>query len=132
MKGNPAKNLSRRERQIMDIVFRKKHVTAAEVQEELPDNPSYSTVRAFLRILEEKGQVKHKTDGQKYIYFASTPRKKAVKDAIEDLIKTFFDNSVEHTVAALLDLKKSKLTGEELDRISVLIEKARKEDEENE
>ncbi|MCX7773005.1 MAG: BlaI/MecI/CopY family transcriptional regulator, partial [Clostridia bacterium] len=120
--------LSRRERQIMDIVYRHGSVSAAEVQEELADDPSYSTVRALMRILEEKGFLKHKCDGQKYIYSPAVSKKNAMKQAVSDLLKTFFNNSVEQAVSALLESDASKLKNSDYDRLSQLIEKARKEE----
>jgi predicted transcriptional regulator len=120
-------NLSRRERQIMDIVYRQGQATAAEVLEALPDPPSYSAVRAMLRILEEKGHLKHEQQGPRYVFLPTLPREKARRSALKQLVQTFFDGSTEQAVAALLDLSGSKLSGDELDRLSELIDQARKE-----
>jgi predicted transcriptional regulator len=116
----------------MEIVYRNGSVSASDVQKDLPDTPSYSTVRTLLRILEEKGQLKHKVEGQKYIYYPTVPKVKAIKNAFESILETFFNNSVEHAVSALLDINKSKISKQELDILSDLIEKAREEGEKNE
>lgn len=120
-------HLSRRERQIMDILLAREQATAAEVMEFLPDAPSYSAVRALLRLMEEKGYLRHETDGAKYVYVPTLAREKARKSALKQMLTTFFDNSTEQAVAALLDLSKAKLSQAELDRLSQLIEEARKE-----
>jgi predicted transcriptional regulator len=119
--------LTRRERQIMDILFRRGRATAAEVMEELPGEPSYSTVRTQLRVLEEKGHARHEDDGVRFIYMPAVPRRAARKSALRHLVDTFFDGSPEKAVAALLGGEGSKLTGEQLDRIADIIDKARKE-----
>ena len=119
--------LTRRERQIMDILFRRGRATAAEVMEELPGEPSYSTVRTQLRVLEEKGHVRHEEDGVRFIYAPAVTRNSARKSALRHLIQTFFDGSPEKAVAALLGGEGAKLTDEQLDRIAELIAKARKE-----
>jgi BlaI family penicillinase repressor len=118
--------LSRRERQIMDILFRRGRATAAEVMEELPGNSSYSTVRTQLRVLEEKGHVRHEEEGLRYVYVAAVPRHAARKSALKHLVETFFDGSAEKTVAALLGGEGARLTEDELERIAGLIAKARK------
>ena len=120
-------NLSRRERQIMDILYQRGKASAAEVREAMPDAPSYSAVRAMLRILEEKGQVKHQAEGLKYVYVPSVARDKAKRTAIKHLMDTFFSGSPEHVMAALLDVSSTNLTPEELDRMAELIDRARKE-----
>ena len=120
-------NLSRRERQIMDIMHERGQATAAEVMEFLPEAPSYSAVRALLRLMEEKGYLRHETDGVKYVFLPTLARDKARKSALKQMLQTFFDNSTEQAVAALLDLSKSKLSQDELNRLSGLIEAARKE-----
>ena len=125
MKGQ--KNLSRRERQIMDIVYEKNEATVAQVLEKLPDPPSYSAVRALLRVLEEKGHLKHKQEGPRYIYSPTLPREKARQNALKHVMKTFFDNSTEDIVAALLDLAEEDLSEQEYRRLSELIKKAQKE-----
>ena len=119
--------LSRRERQIMDVIYSRGQATAAEVLGGMPDPPSYSAVRAMLRVLEEKGHLRHVSDGPRYIFIPTVPRGKARRSALKQLVQTFFDGSTEQAVAALLDLSASKLTGEELERLSKLIDKAREE-----
>jgi len=121
-------NLSRRERQIMDVLYRKGRSTAAEVLENLPDPPSYSSIRALLRILEEKGHIRHEKDGAKYVFIPSVGRDKAKRSAIRHLLKTFFEGSPELVVAALLDVSSSKLTNQELDRLKKLIDESRERD----
>jgi len=118
---------SRRERQIMDAIYKRGQATAAEVLEGLPDPPSYSAVRAMLRLLEEKGFLTHEQDGQRYVYKPTLSREKARQSAMKQMIQTFFDGSTEQAVAALLDMSKSKLSDSELGRLSELIQKARKE-----
>ncbi|HEX5735801.1 MAG TPA: BlaI/MecI/CopY family transcriptional regulator [Blastocatellia bacterium] len=120
-------NLSRRERQIMDIVYKRTQVTAVEVMDNLPDPPSYSAVRAMLRLLEEKGYLKHQQDGLRYVYLPTVSREKARQSALKQMLQTFFDDSTEDAVATLLDISKSKLSKADLDRLSALIEEARKE-----
>jgi predicted transcriptional regulator len=119
--------LARRERQIMDILFRRGRATAAEVMAELPGEPSYSTVRTQLRVLEEKGHVRHEEDGVRFIYMPAVARHAARKSALRHLVETFFDGSSEKAVAALLGGEGSKLTDEQLDRIADLIARARKD-----
>ena len=120
-------NLSRRERQIMDIIYRRAQATAMEMMENLPDPPSYSAVRAMLRLLEEKGYLKHQQDGLRYVYLPTLSREKARQSALKQMLQTFFEDSTEDAVATLLDISKSKLSKAELDRLSKLIDKARKE-----
>ena len=120
-------SLSRRERQIMDAIYRRGQATAAEVLEDLPDPPSYSAVRAMLRVLEEKGHLRHEQQGPRYVFLPTVPREKARRSALKQLVRTFFDGSTEQTVAALLDLSASRLSDTELDRLSQLIERARTE-----
>jgi predicted transcriptional regulator len=120
-------SLSRRERQIMDAVYRRGQATAAEVLEDLPDPPSYSAVRAMLRVLEEKGHLRHEQPGPRYVFLPTVPREKARRSALKQLVQTFFDGSTEQTVAALLDLSASRLSDAGLDRLSQLIDQARKE-----
>src|SRR5687767_4557701 len=119
--------LSRRERQIMDILFRRGRATAAEVMEELTGEPSYSTVRTQLRVLEEKGHVRHEEEGLRYVYIPAVARNAARKSALRHLVDTFFDGSAENVVAALLGGEASRLSEEELQRIADLVAKARKE-----
>jgi BlaI family transcriptional regulator, penicillinase repressor len=120
-------DLSRRERQIMDILHRAGKATAAEVLDGLPDAPSYSAVRALLRILENKGHVRHEEDGRAYVYMPIVRRTDARQSALSHLLKTFFDNSAEQAVAALLAIKGEKMSSAELERMSKLIDKAKKE-----
>jgi predicted transcriptional regulator len=120
-------NLSRRERQIMDIIHRLGKVTATEVMAALPNPPSYSAVRALLRLMEDKGYLRHETDGAKYVYLPTLAPAKALQSALKQMVQTFFAGSTEQAIAALLDLSKAKLKQDELDRLSVLIEQARKE-----
>lgn len=119
-------NLSRRERQIMDILFTQGRATAAEVQTALPDPPSYSAVRAMLRILEDKGHVHHQQDGPRYVYAPTVARENAKKSAIRHVLKTFFDGSASQAISTLLDDDSSKLSEAELDRLAHMIERARK------
>ncbi len=120
-----AENLSRRERQIMDVVYRLEAASAAEIQEAMPDPPSYSAVRAQLAILEEKGFLKHEKRQRKYIYSPTVAPSRAKRSALKNLLATFFDNSAENLVASLLDPKDQKLSPEEIDRIHRLIEQNR-------
>jgi predicted transcriptional regulator len=119
--------LTRRERQIMDILYRRGRATAGEVMEDLPGNPHYSTVRTQLRVLEEKGHVGHEEQGIRYIYMPAVPRRAARKSALRHLVDTFFDGSAEQVVAAVLGGEGSKVSDEELDRIAELVAKAKKE-----
>ena len=121
------KNLSRRERQIMDILYETKEATAQQVLENLPSPPSYSAVRALLRVLENKGHISHRQDGPRYIYRPLLSRDNARRSALRHLMKTFFDNSTEDVVAALLDISEDNLSEEELRRLADLIEKTRGE-----
>lgn len=119
--------LSRRERQIMDILYQRGKAPAAEVREAMPDAPSYSAVRAMLRVLEDKGHVKHQAEGLKYVYVPTVARDKAKRSAVKHLLDTFFKESPEQVVAALLDVSSTRLTRQELDRMSEMIEKAKRE-----
>ena len=120
-------SLSRRERQIMDALYRRGRATAAEVMEDLPGEPSYSTVRAQLRVLEDKGHVTHEEQGPRYVYAPAVSRLAARKSALRHLVQTFFDGSAENLVAAILGNEASKLSDEQLDRIAGLVDDARKE-----
>ena len=117
--------LTRRERQIMDSLHRRGRATAADVMADLTGEPSYSTVRTQLRVLEEKGHVRHEEEGLKYVYLPAVPRHAARKSALRHLIDTFFDGSTEKAVAALLGGESAKLSDAELDRIADLIGRAR-------
>lgn len=121
--------LSRRERQIMDVVYRRGKATAADVREEMPDPPSYSAVRAMLRILEEKGHVRHEPDGPRYVYLPTVGRERAKRSALRHLVNTFFEGSAEQVIAALLDVSAADMSDAELSRLSALIANARKEGE---
>jgi predicted transcriptional regulator len=118
--------LSRREREIMDVIYRSGRATAAEVLDQLADPPSYSTVRALLRVLEEKGHLRHEEDGPRYVFLPTVSRERARQSALRRVLHTFFDGSTEQAVAALLD-SSAKLSDAELDRLSRLIADARKE-----
>ena len=120
-------NLSRRERQIMDVIYREGQATATEVLSAMPDPPSYSAVWAMLRVLENKGHLRHVPDGNRYVYRPTLTRDRAGKPALANVLETFFDGSTEKAVAALLDLSRSEMSPEELDRLSDLIEQARTE-----
>src|SRR5215217_3756954 len=120
-------SLSRRERQIMDILYRLGKASAADVMAELPGEPSYSTVRTQLRILEGKGHVHHEEDGVRYVYSAAVPRHSARRSALRHLVETFFDGSPEKVVSALLGGEAARLSSDELDRLAALIQKARKD-----
>jgi BlaI family penicillinase repressor len=111
----------------MDILYRRKRATAAEVQHELPDPPSYSAVRAKLRVLEEKGHVRHEEQALRYVFAPVVPRDKAKQSALRHLLETFFDNSAEQAITALLNLKSAALSRDKLEHLSALIEKAKKE-----
>ena len=117
--------LSRRERQIMDILYRRGRATGVEVMEDLPGNPSYSTVRTQLRVLEKKGHVRHEEHGAKFIYLPAVHRRAARKSALRHLVETFFDGSVENVVGALLGGEGARVTEEELARIAAQVAKAR-------
>jgi BlaI family transcriptional regulator, penicillinase repressor len=123
----PHAKLSRRERQIMDAIYKRGKATAAEVQQELPEDPNYSTVRAQLRVLEEKGYLRHEEQGLRYVFLPTIPREQARSSALKRLVETFFDGSAEQVVAALLDGSAGKLSEGELARLSGLIDKAKKE-----
>ena len=123
----PEQDLSRRERQIMDILHRAGKATAADVLDNLADAPSYSAVRALLKILETKGHIRHEEEGRAYVYMPVARRTDARQSALSHLLKTFFDNSAEQAVAALLAIKGEKMSDAELSRMGKLIENAKKE-----
>ena len=120
-------DLSRRERQIMDVIYRRGRASVAEVVADIPDPPSYSAVRALLRILEDKGHLTHIQDGPRYVYLPARPRRRAGRAALKRVLQTFYDGSVEKAVAALLDASSPKLSSEEMARLARLVERARKE-----
>ncbi len=124
---NSQKNLSRRERQIMDIIYQRGQATAAEVLDNLPDPPSYSAVRAMLKVLEDKGHIRHKQQGPRYVFLPKVSREKAKRSAVQHLLQTFFDGSTENAVATLLDVSRSELSNSDLDRLNSLINQAKNE-----
>ena len=117
--------LSRRERQIMEIVYRRGEASAADILADLPDPPSYSAVRGLLRILVEKQHLRHRADGPRYVYSPVVTREKARSKAVSDLLDTFFDGSAAQAAAALLGSSRRKLSAEELDELDALIAEAR-------
>lgn len=123
-----ASRLSRRERQIMDVLYQLGEASAAEVLERLPEPPSYSAVRAMLRILEDKGHVRHHEDGPRYVFAPIVAREAARRSAVSHLLRTFFDGSVEQAVAALLDGAERSPSREEMDRVARLIERRKREE----
>ena len=127
MPRNRKPKLSRRESEMMDIIYAMERATAVDVRERMAEPPSYSAVRATLRILEEKGHLSHEQDGPRYVYVPTVPREAARKSAVRHLIDTFFDGSAQHAVAALIDLEDGKLSKDDLDRLSAMIDRAKKE-----
>lgn len=119
--------LSRRERQIMDILYAMGRATGPEIQERLPDHPSYSGVRTILRVLERKGHVRHVEEGMRYVWLPAVAREKATKSAIDRLVATFFNGSAKAAVAAFVDPSTAKLSKEDLLDLERMIRKARKE-----
>jgi predicted transcriptional regulator len=126
MKEAPTPALSRRERQIMDVLYALGRATAAEVAERMPDPPSYSTVRTLLKVLEGKGHIRHQQDGPRYLYAPVVSRERAGRRALRSLVRTFFDGAPGEAVMALLDDAGAGLSNGELERISALIAEARK------
>ena len=124
---NKMRSLSRREREMMDIIFRAGKATAGEVMEAMADPPSYSAVRATLRVLEQKRLLRHEDDGTRYVYRPTLNRDKARQSALDHLMTTFFDGSVANVVATLIEGAGEELSGDDLDHIAELIENARKE-----
>jgi BlaI family transcriptional regulator, penicillinase repressor len=128
MARKPKQNIfSRRERQIMDVLYKLDRASVGQVLSKLDDKPSYSTVRAQLRVLEEKGHVRHEEHGLRYVYVPAVPRDVARRSALRHLVETFFDGSAEKVVAALLGGEVARVSPEELDRLARLIAKGRKE-----
>ena len=127
MADSAHRQLSRRERQIMDVIYQQGSATAAEVMERLPDPPSYSAVRAMLRVLEEKGHLQHEQDGPRYVYKPTVTRERARRSALRHLVRTFFNGSTGEAVAALLDMSDAKLSEAEVDRLARLIDQAKTE-----
>lgn len=125
MTTQPHHDLSRRERQIIDILYTQGKATAADVQAALQEPPSYSAVRAMLRILEDKGHVRHEQDGPRYVYVPTIARDNAKRSALHHMLQTFFDGSAEKAISALLDDRSARLSDAELDRLAQLIDQAR-------
>ncbi len=119
------RTLSRRERQIMDILYQRGRASASQIHEDLPEAPTYSAVRAKLRVLEEKGHIRHEEEALRYVYMPVVGRDTARRSALRHMVSTFFEGSVENAVAALLDLSSSKLSKTDLDRISRMIAEAK-------
>jgi BlaI family penicillinase repressor len=126
MDHNDHRDLSRRERQILDILYQRGQATAADVQADLPEPPSYSAVRALLRILEDKGHVRHEQDGPRYVYLPTVARDNAQRSALRHVLQTFFDGSAEQAISALLGDSSARLSSAELDRLARMIDTARK------
>jgi predicted transcriptional regulator len=120
--------LTRRERQIMDIIYGRGRATAGEIHRDLPDRPSYSTVRTLLRVLEDKGYLKHESDGPRYVYSPCISAENAQRSAIEQLLRTFFNNSAASAMAALLDMSSVNLSDAELKRLARLIQQAKEKE----
>jgi BlaI family transcriptional regulator, penicillinase repressor len=127
MKRQRRAPLGRRERQIMDVLYKLERASVAEVLAELPEKPNYSTVRAQLRVLEEKGHLRHEEQGLRYVYLPAVPRDVARRSALRHLVDTFFEGSTEKVVAALLGGEVSRISPEELERLARMIAKDRKE-----
>ena len=126
MKNPPHHELSRRERQIVDILYTQGRATAAEVQSLLPDPPSYSAVRAMLRILEDKGHIRHEQDGPRYVYLPTVARENAKRSAMRHMLQTFFEGSTAQAISTLLDDSSARLSDADLDRLARMIEDARR------
>ena len=125
-KPDPMESLGPRERQIMDVLYRRGKATATEVREDIPDAPSNSAVRGMLRLLEEKGHVTHETDGPRYIYAPTADPARVGRSAMRNLVRTFFDNSAGTAVSAMLGMYEGRLDDKDLDRLEAAIEQARK------
>ncbi|MFC1783198.1 BlaI/MecI/CopY family transcriptional regulator [Planctomycetota bacterium] len=126
MVEKPSVNLGRRERQIMDCVYRRGKASVNDVLGDMPDPPSYSAVRSFMRILEEKGHLKHKKEGPRYVYYPTLSRKIASRTALKRVLQTFFNGSVDKAVAALLAVSDTKLSDIQLEELSLVIKQAQK------
>jgi predicted transcriptional regulator len=127
VKTAPTPDLSRRERQILDVLYKAGRATAAEVQQAMPAAPSYSAVRTLLRILEDKGHVRHEQDGARYVYLPTVGRDTAKRSALRHMLNTFFEGSTSQAIAALLDEDSSKLSNQDWDRLDAAVKRARKE-----
>lgn len=123
--GKSGDKLGSRERQIMDIIYRRGKATASEVRADLPDPPTNSAVRGMLRLLEEKGHLRHENDGPRYVYLPTADTSRVSRSAMRHLVRTFFDNSASSAVAAMLGMYESRLKDADLDRLESLIEQAR-------
>lgn len=121
----PGRDLSRRERQIMDVVYRLGRATAADITREMPNPPSHTAVRTTLRILEGKGQLRHERDGARYVYHPVRPRARASRSMLRHVVRTFFEGSTARAMATLLDLAPGDLSSAELDRVAAMIDEAR-------
>ena len=132
MAKSPLSAMSRRERQIMDIIYSQGQATAAEIHQRLPDPPSYSTVRTLLRVLEEKEYLTHKSDGPRYVYSPRISPEKAKRSALDQLLRTFFDNSAAKAMVALMDMSSSDLSDTELNQLAERIRQAREREQSNE
>lgn len=120
-------SVSRRERQILDVLYKSGRATAAEVQAAIPDAPSYSAVRTLLRILEDKGHVRHEPDGARYVYTPTVERDRAKKSALRHMLNTFFEGSATQAIAALLDEDAKQLSAGDVEQLKALIDRARRE-----
>ena len=120
--------LSKRERQIMEVVYRRKSASVQDVLDEIPDPPTYSSIRTLLGILESKGFLRHRKNGKKYIYTPTIPRTRAIHTSIKHMLRMYFNNSIEEAVGALIEVNHKSLADDELDKLLMLIERARKED----
>lgn len=126
-KRESSEGLSRRERQILDVIYRLGNASAADIREELPNPPTYTAVRTLLGILQEKGHVKFQSDGTRYIYEPVVPREEMAKSVMDGVLQTFFGGSIERVVSTLIDSEESNVTPEQLDRLAEIIAEARKE-----
>lgn len=124
----PLRELSPRERQVMDALYRLDEATVSEILDELEDPPSYSAVRAVLRVLEEKGHVRHRQDGPRYVYRPTIAAEKARRNALSHLVRTFFDGSAERAAVALLEMSDTELPDEVVERLAERVERAKKEE----
>jgi len=127
MPERESNGLTRRERQIMDSLYRRGRATAVTIMRDLPGDPHLSTVRTQLRVLEEKGQIRHEEEGLRYVYLPAVPRGAARRSALKHLVETFFDGSAEKVIAAVLGAEGSRLSPDELDRIADLVRRAKKD-----
>ena len=129
MNGKLQNDLSKRERQVMAIIYRRNNASVNDVLEAIPNPPSYSAVRSVVNILEDKGFIKHKKQGKKFVYSPTISRKKATSSAVKQLLTTYFDNSLEKAVTTMLEIHNDDLTDEDFQRLSRIIERVQMEDE---